>query len=110
MSDDSDIFDFNSGDEKEAKGNEAKASLTSTPINKSILKNNPTTISFSRKSALANLVRNKTDEKAKEDGIGSRPADRSRRNPKKTMPAKATTRKEKADDPFEILSLSTSQE
>jgi len=116
MADDLEIDIFNhSSDDMDTNADELKTPKASTPINKSILKINPSTISFSRKSALANIVKNKGNEKTSKSSDNSKkPTARSKKVKDKTLPTNITKKVEvkssSDDDVFDILSLTTSQE
>merc|ERR1712098_563477 len=64
MAEDLEIDIFNlSSDDMDTNADESKTPRASSPISKSILKINPSAISFSRKSALANILKNKGNDK-----------------------------------------------
>ena len=105
---------FNS-DCTETDSNDATKTLA-TPINKSILKMKPSSNSFSRKSALANIVKNNTgnSNKSSKSNDNSKSSAKTRKAKGKTQPSNVTKKVETYMDndveEFNILSLSTSQE
>merc|ERR1712029_708955 len=109
-----DIYNFNM-DCKETESNGA-SKTPATPINKSILKMNPTSNSFSRKSALANIVKNNTgnSNKSSKSNDYSKSSAKTRKAKGKSQPSNVTKKVETYMDndveEFNILSLSTSQE
>ena len=109
-----DIFNFNS-DCTETDSNDATKTLA-TPINKSILKMKPSSNSFSRKSALANIVKNNTgnSNKSSKSNDNSKSSAKTRKAKGKIQPSNVTKKVETFMDndveEFNILNLSTSQE
>ena len=105
---------FNS-DCTETDSNDATKTLA-TPINKSILKMNPTSNSFSRKSALANIVKNNTgnSNKSSKSNDNSKSSAKTRKAKGKIQPSNVARKVETFMDndveEFNILNLSTSQE
>ena len=105
---------FNS-DCTETDSNDATKTLA-TPINKSILKMKPSSNSFSRKSALANIVKNNTgnSNKSSKSNDYSKSSAKTRKAKGKIQPSNVTKKVETFMDndveEFNILNLSTSQE
>ena len=105
---------FNS-DCTETDSNDATKTLA-TPINKSILKMKPSSNSFSRKSALANIVKNNTgnSNKSSKSNDNSKSSAKTRKAKGKIQPSNVTKKVETYMDndveEFNILNLSTSQE
>merc|ERR1712098_203186 len=104
---------FNS-DCTETDSNDATKTLA-TPINKSILKMKPSSNSFSRKSALANIVKNNTGNSNKSSkSNNSKSSAKTRKAKGKIQPSNVTKKVETFMDndveEFNILNLSTSQE
>ena len=105
---------FNS-DCTETDSNDATKTLA-TPINKSILKMKPSSNSFSRKSALANIVKNNTgnSNKSSKSNDNSKSSAKTRKAKGKIQPSNVARKVETFMDndveEFNILNLSTSQE